>query len=120
MLLTGRYRLAEVIGRGATATVWRARDEVLHRDVAIKRFHERRSQGLREARIAARIQHPNVVTVYDVLPSGDLVMEYRGGPTLATLLAVAAPFRRPSSQRSASSCSRRCRPCTRPGSCTAM
>ena len=85
-LLTGRYRLAEVIGRGATATVWRAHDEVLHRDVAIKRFHERRSQGLREARIAARIQHPNVVTVYDVLPSGDLVMEYRGGPTLATLL----------------------------------
>ena len=86
MLLTGRYRLAEVIGRGATATVWRAHDEVLDRDVAIKRFHERRSQGLREARIAARIQHPNVVTVYDVLPSGDLVMEYRGGPTLATLL----------------------------------
>jgi eukaryotic-like serine/threonine-protein kinase len=86
VLLTGRYRLAEVIGRGATATVWRAHDEVLLRDVAIKRFHERRSQGLREARIAARIQHPNVVTVYDVLPSGDLVMEYRGGPTLATLL----------------------------------
>ena len=85
-LLAGRYRLAEVIGRGATARVWRAHDEVLDRDVAIKQFHQRRSQGLREARTAARIRHPNVVTVNDVLPSGDLVMEYRGGRTLATLL----------------------------------
>ena len=85
-LLAGRYRLAEVIGRGATARVWRAHDEVLDRDVAIKQFHQRRSQGLREARTAARIRHPNVVTVNDVLPSGDLIMEYRRGPTLATLL----------------------------------
>ena len=86
VLLAGRYRLAEVIGRGATARVWRAHDEVLDRDVAIKEFHQRRSQGLREARTAARIRHPNVVTVNDVLPSGDLIMEYRGGPTLATML----------------------------------
>ena len=85
-LLAGRYRLVEVLGRGATARVWRARDEVLHRDVALKQFHQRRSQGLREARTAARVQHPNVVAVNDVLPSGDLVMEYRGAPTLATLL----------------------------------
>jgi serine/threonine protein kinase len=85
-LLAGRYRLVEVLGRGATATVWRARDEVLHRDVALKQLHQQRSQGLREARTAARIQHPNVVTVNDVLPSGDLVMEYQRGPTLATLL----------------------------------
>jgi serine/threonine protein kinase len=85
-LLAGRYRLAEVIGRGATARVWRARDEVLDRDVAIKQFHQRRSEGPSEARTAARIRHPNVVTVNDVLPSGDLVMEYHDGPTLATLL----------------------------------
>ena len=86
-LLAGRYRLAELIGRGATARVWRAHDEVLDRDVAIKQFHQQlRSQGLPEARTTARIRHPNVVTVNDVLPSGDLVMEYRGGPTLATLL----------------------------------
>ena len=85
-VLAGRYRLVEMLGRGSTATVWRARDEVLHRDVALKQLHLRRSQGLREARTAARIQHPNVVTVNDVLPSGDLVVEYHRGPTLATLL----------------------------------
>jgi serine/threonine protein kinase len=57
--------------------------------VAIKQFRQRRPQGLVEARIAARIQHPNVVTLHDVLPTGDLVMEYRGGPTLATRPAAA-------------------------------
>jgi serine/threonine protein kinase len=66
--------------------VLRAHDEVLDRDVAIQQFRRRRPQGLVEARIAARIHHPNVVAVHDVLPTGDLVMEYRGGPTLATLL----------------------------------
>ncbi len=85
-LLAGRYRLVEVIGRGATARVWRAHDEVRDRDVAIKQFHQWGSLGPSEARTAARIRHPNVVIVNDVLPSGDLVMEYRDGPTLATLL----------------------------------
>jgi serine/threonine protein kinase len=89
VLLAGRYRLAEVVGHGATADVWRARDELLDRDVAVKQFRERYPHGLTEARLAARVRHPHVAAVHDVVQHGGshrLVMDYHGGTNLATLL----------------------------------
>jgi eukaryotic-like serine/threonine-protein kinase len=76
-VIAGRYRLIEALGSGGMGTVWRAQDELLHRQVAAKVIfppagvsaQERdrlREQTLREARIAARLSHPNVVTIYDV------------------------------------------------------
>jgi serine/threonine protein kinase len=88
-VLAGRYRLTEMIGNGATASVWRAHDELLDRDVALKRFLGRHTDGVGEARIAARVRHANVAAVHDVVQHGGsswLVMDYHGGPTLATLL----------------------------------
>ncbi|SEC54369.1 Serine/threonine protein kinase [Streptomyces sp. 3213] len=98
--IAGRYRLAEQIGRGGMGTVWRADDEVLGRQVAIKRLHARPELSAeelatlyertrREARSAARIQHPNVIVVHDVVDDDGrpcIVMEYVPGPTLADLL----------------------------------
>src|SRR5436305_9268835 len=77
-ILAGRYRLQAVIGRGGMGAVWRARDELLNRDVAIKKIvwpaqldpDERetaRRRAVREAQMAARLSHPNVVGVYDIL-----------------------------------------------------
>lgn len=92
----GRYRLERVLGSGGMAVVYRARDEELERPVAIKLLADNlareeafRRRFLREARLAARLAHPNVVHVYD---SGQLdgrpyiVMEYVEGETLADLL----------------------------------
>jgi len=77
-LLGGRYRLSSVIGRGGMGTVWHARDEALDRGVAVKELtwpasfseEERqaaRRRALREAQMAARLRHVNVVSVYDVV-----------------------------------------------------
>ena len=77
-LIAGRYRLQGPIGRGAMGIVWRGRDELLARDVAVKEVqitaHASPSESeaiyqrtLREARTAARLKHPSVVTVYDVV-----------------------------------------------------
>jgi hypothetical protein len=88
-LRASRYRLAEFVGRGATASVWRARGELLDRDVAIKQFRRRHRRGVVEARVGARVRHPNVAAVHDVVQHDGchcLVMEYYGGDTLATLL----------------------------------
>lgn len=75
--LADRYRLRAVIGRGGMGAVWRARDELLNRDVAVKEIiwppemqeAERetvRRRAVREAQMAARLRHPNVVGVYDI------------------------------------------------------
>ncbi|WP_043662463.1 serine/threonine-protein kinase [Streptomyces xylophagus] len=98
--IAGRYTLTEQIGRGGMGTVWRADDEVLGRQVAIKRLHARPELSAdelatlyertrREARSAARIAHPNVIVVHDVVDDDGrpcIVMEYVPGPTLAELL----------------------------------
>jgi hypothetical protein len=77
-LVAGRYRLGSVIGRGGMGRVWQARDELLDRDVAVKELtwlehfsaEERqaaRRRAIREARTAARLNHRNVVQVFDIL-----------------------------------------------------
>lgn len=97
LLLAGRYRLGESIGSGGMGKVWRAHDEVLHRVVAIKELTAGRyaseadrivlhARTQKEARAAARISHPGVVTVHDVLDHDDrpwIVMQYVDGPSLA-------------------------------------
>jgi hypothetical protein len=99
-LVAGRYRLGERVGSGAMGIVWRARDERLRRIVAVKqlllqpgldeeRAEEARQRAMREARIAARLQHANVVIVYDVAEDDGqpwLIMEYVPSRSLATAL----------------------------------
>ncbi|MFE5333328.1 protein kinase [Embleya sp. NPDC056575] len=96
----GRYRLGTMLGRGGMGTVWRAVDEMLHRDVAIKELRlpdhlddeEKelaRERTMREARTAARIGHPNVVTIHDVVEDGGIpwiVMELVEAQSLAEIL----------------------------------
>ena len=76
-LIVGRYRLAESVGTGAMGVVWRARDETLGRDVAVKEIvfpvpipedEQQRAcaRSLRDARVAGRLNHPGIITVYDV------------------------------------------------------
>ncbi|THC53220.1 serine/threonine-protein kinase [Streptomyces sp. A1499] len=97
LLLAGRYRLGESIGRGGMGRVWRAQDEVLHRTVAVKeltaaQFVQEADRAVlfartqTEARAAARINHPAVVTVHDVIQYDDrpwIVMELVEGCSLA-------------------------------------
>jgi eukaryotic-like serine/threonine-protein kinase len=95
-LLGGRYRLIRAIARGGMATVYRARDEVLEREVAVKVLHPDLADDrlfvdrfLREARAAAALAHPNVVAVYDWGEDGEdsyLVMERVDGPSLRSVL----------------------------------
>ncbi|MFF5977758.1 protein kinase [Streptomyces olindensis] len=77
-LVGGRYRLTERIGSGGMGTVWRARDELVQREVAVKQprlpgdpedeGHRRAAHRLhREARAAARVDHPSAVTIHDVV-----------------------------------------------------
>jgi serine/threonine protein kinase len=92
-VIGGRYSLDREIGRGGMGTVWLGRDEVLGRVVAIKRVGAMLGgsspdlvRAEREARIAARVNHPHVVAVFDLVQEGDqkwLVMEYVEGMTLA-------------------------------------
>ena len=93
----GRYRLEQPLGHGGMATVYLARDEQLDRAVAVKLLAENladdatfRKRFLREARLAARLSHPNVVNIYDAGETEDgrpyIVMEHVEGPTLADLM----------------------------------
>jgi serine/threonine protein kinase len=92
MLAGDRYELEDRLGHGGMATVYRARDLKLDREVAIKLLadnfagdEEIRTRFSREARLAARLDHPNVVQVFDVGEDDDrpfIVMEHVEGGTL--------------------------------------
>jgi serine/threonine protein kinase len=105
-LIAGRYRLLGPLGQGGMGTVWRARDEVLGREVAVKEV--RAPSGLpasdvqrlyarleREAWAAARVSHRNVVTVYDVATEDSrpwIVMELIRGLALSDVLDAEGPM----------------------------
>ncbi|MFJ3172299.1 serine/threonine-protein kinase [Streptomyces roseus] len=100
-LLAGRYRLSRLLGRGGMGAVWRAHDEHLERDVAVKELRlpehlgeaDRRNWIARldrEARAAARLKHPGIITVHDRITGPDgrpwIVMELVDGGSLADLI----------------------------------
>ncbi|WP_245966888.1 serine/threonine-protein kinase [Sphaerisporangium album] len=106
-LLAGRYRLVSVLGQGGMGTVWRAADELLRQEVAIKEVllppeldadarAELRERTLREARAAARLRsHPSIVTVHDVvLEDGQpwIVMELVRGRSLDKIVHAEGPL----------------------------
>jgi hypothetical protein len=98
----GRYRLVERIGAGGMGTVWRAVDELVEREVAVKQprlpgdpeseGHQRAAHRLyREARAAARVDHPSAVSIHDVVVEGEdglpwIVMELVRGESLHEVL----------------------------------
>ncbi|MET7771106.1 serine/threonine-protein kinase [Nocardia sp. NPDC005366] len=100
-LIAGRYRLADPIGSGAMGVVWRGTDVRLRRTVAVKQLVlastlsrsqalEAKLRAMREGRIAARLHHPNAITVFDVAEEDGqpwLVMEYMDAPSLAAKLS---------------------------------
>jgi hypothetical protein len=100
-LVAGRYRIIQRIGSGAMGSVWQAHDEVLARTVAIKQLllqpslepndaEDARQRTMREGRIAARLHHPNAITVFDVVTDENgqpcLIMEYLNSTSLAAML----------------------------------
>jgi serine/threonine-protein kinase len=101
-LILDRYRLLERLAAGGSAEVWRARDEQLDREVAVKRLHPHlvpdepsRKRLAAEARAAAALSHPVIVGIYDVDATGDapaLVMELVDGESLATRIGRSGPL----------------------------
>src|SRR5436190_1229577 len=95
-LIAGRYELEELVGKGGMSTVYRAKDRLLERTVAIKLLHEHFSRDedyverfRREARAAAQLSHPNIVTVIDRGEDAGrqfIVFEYIDGQNLKQLV----------------------------------
>jgi serine/threonine-protein kinase len=100
--LNGRYRLLNPVGGGGMAQVYKARDDILGRVVAVKILREQYAgdsqfvaRFRREAQAAANLAHPNIVNVYDVGQDGDfhyIVMEYIAGASLKELITSQAPL----------------------------
>jgi serine/threonine protein kinase len=97
-----RYHVERPIGRGGMGTVWLCRDERLQRDVAVKQIGALPGEtapdlarAMREARSSAALNHPHVVSIYDVVEEDDhiwLVMEYVASRTLAQVIAQDGPL----------------------------
>ncbi|PRY63619.1 serine/threonine protein kinase [Knoellia remsis] len=94
-VIAGRYEVLRAVGKGGMGTVWLCRDTVLEREVAVKRIGAlpgepaAAARAMREARIAASLNHPNAVAVFDVVDEDEahwLVMEYVDGRSLAELV----------------------------------
>ncbi|NPV58428.1 MAG: serine/threonine protein kinase [Actinobacteria bacterium] len=98
--MTARYRILREIGRGAMGRVYLAHDGLLERDVALKELavpdyldeaekEEVRERFRQEAKAAARLSHPHILTVHDIVSAGEkqyIVMEYLEGKTLRDIL----------------------------------
>ncbi len=103
-VLGGRYRLVRELARGGMAQVWEAQDALLDRRVAVKLLHEQFADDAeflerfrREARAAARLNHPNIVSIYDVGEDAEahtpfIVMELVDGENLKDRIRGAAPL----------------------------
>ena len=101
-VLSGRYELEEKIGSGGMAEVYKAHDRLLARPVAIKILHEAYRSDVefierfhREAKSAARLSHPNIVSIFDVGVAGNdhyIVMEYVQGATLKKKIQDEGPL----------------------------
>jgi serine/threonine-protein kinase len=102
----GKYRILGVLGRGGMGIVYKGRDPDIERDVAVKTIRldtltdgpakeEMLTRVGREAKAAGRLNHPNIITIYDVLRESDLtfiVMQYVDGQTLQALIESGKSF----------------------------
>jgi serine/threonine protein kinase len=102
----GKYRISGVLGRGGMGIVYKGLDPDIEREVAIKTIRadafadgpvkeDQLTRVGREAKAAGRLNHPNIVTIYDVIRESDLtfiVMQYVDGQTLQSMIESGRPF----------------------------
>ncbi|MGI5457182.1 serine/threonine-protein kinase [Streptomyces sp. CA-249302] len=107
-VIAGRYRLESRLGRGGMGVVWRATDELLGRQVAVKEIpldlddalseeesRRQRDRTLREARAVAQLRHPHIIVVHDVVEHDErpyIVMELIDGGSLADRISARGPI----------------------------